>query len=135
MCSVQTLSFYISNIALPVQQTTVTHSSSSEDEAGRSSSTVIRRRRLRKNTTSVLTDPEDEAVLESRPSDEENEEEQQQEEREEKTQVRPAAIYGRMQGPASSILNKCILLALVIAISVGFGHFYGKKYTPGLCLY
>lgn len=28
-------------------------------------------------------------------------------------------------GPVSSPLNKCILLALLIAISMGFGHFYG----------
>ncbi|XP_056334394.1 cell cycle progression protein 1 isoform X2 [Danio aesculapii] len=28
-------------------------------------------------------------------------------------------------GPVSSSLNKCILLALLIAISMGFGHFYG----------
>ncbi|XP_042611562.1 cell cycle progression protein 1-like [Cyprinus carpio] len=29
------------------------------------------------------------------------------------------------QGPFSGTLNKCILLALLIAISMGFGHFYG----------
>ncbi|KTF84270.1 hypothetical protein cypCar_00044407, partial [Cyprinus carpio] len=28
------------------------------------------------------------------------------------------------QGPVSGTLNKCILLALLIAISMGFGHFY-----------
>ncbi|XP_047436831.1 cell cycle progression protein 1 isoform X2 [Mugil cephalus] len=122
--------------ALSVQQTAVTHSSSSEDEAGPSSGTVIRRRRLRKNTTgsitNVVTDPEDEVVLESHPSDEEKDEkprekeqQQQHEEAEEETEVRPAAMDGRMKGQASSILNRCILLTLVIAISMAFGHFYG----------
>lgn len=31
----------------------------------------------------------------------------------------------QQQGQFSSTLNKCILIALVVAISMGFGHFYG----------
>ncbi|XP_041798800.1 cell cycle progression protein 1 isoform X2 [Chelmon rostratus] len=113
----------------PVQQPAVTNSSSSEDEAGQGSSTVVRRRRLRKSTTSILTDPEEEA-LESGQSEEEMEEEEEEEEdegqQEEQTEVRPAAALDvRMQGHGSSILNRCILIALVVAISMGFGHFYG----------
>ncbi|XP_022072463.2 cell cycle progression protein 1 isoform X1 [Acanthochromis polyacanthus] len=115
----------------PVQQPRETNSSSSEDEAGRSTMTVVRRRRLRKNTTSVMTDPEEEAVLESRPSDEDEEKEEEEAEEETQqeedwTEVRPtAAVNVRDQGQSSSILNKCILLALIVAISMGFGHFYG----------
>ncbi|XP_071344439.1 cell cycle progression protein 1 isoform X2 [Trachinotus anak] len=111
----------------PVQQPAVTNSSSSEDEAGRSASTVIRRRRVRKNTTSIMTEPEEE---ERGPSEEEEGEEEEEvaeeTQQEEQAEVRPATAQDvQMQGQGSSILNKCILLALVIAISMGFGHFYG----------
>uniref|UniRef100_A0A3P8T4N5 Cell cycle progression 1 n=1 Tax=Amphiprion percula TaxID=161767 RepID=A0A3P8T4N5_AMPPE len=132
-CSSQ-YAFTAAETVFPVQQPRETNSSSSEDEAGRSATTVVRRRRLRKNTISVMTDQEEEAVLESRPSDEEeDEEEKEEEEVQEKTQqeedwteVRPtAALNVRGQGQGSSILNKCILLALIVAISMGFGHFYG----------
>lgn len=111
--------------AFPVQQPALTNSSSSEDEAGRSSTTVVRRRRLRKNTTSIVTEPEEEQeeALESE-EDEEKEDEGRQEE--EQAKVRPAATPDvRARGHGSSILNRCILLALVVAISMGFGHFYG----------
>lgn len=110
-------------VVLPVQQPAVTNSSSSEDEAGKSGSNVVRRRRLRKNTTSTLTEPEEEA-LESGQSEEEEDEGQQ----EEKEDVRPAAAPGvqSVQGQGSSILNKCIVIALIVAISMGFGHFHGK---------
>ncbi|XP_019126071.1 cell cycle progression protein 1 isoform X3 [Larimichthys crocea] len=113
----------------PVQQSAVTNSSSSEDEAGRSGSTVVRRRRLRKNATNIVTDPEEEEeeeVLESGLSDEEEEEGEAQQE--EQAEVRPATAAApgvRVQGQGSSILNKCILIALVVAISMGFGHFHG----------
>lgn len=101
----------------------MTNSSSSEDEAGRSGSTVVRRRRLRKNTASITTEPEDE--LESGHSEEEEDEGQQ----EPQVEVRPAATLHVQngQGQGSSILNKCILVALVVAISMAFGHFNGKS--------
>ncbi|XP_033967987.1 cell cycle progression protein 1 isoform X2 [Pseudochaenichthys georgianus] len=79
----------------------VTHSSSSEDEEG--PSTVVRRRRLRKNTAGSVTEPEEE--------DEEDEGE---------------VLDVRTQGKGSSILSSCILIALVVAFSAGFGHFYGS---------
>ncbi|XP_039994551.1 cell cycle progression protein 1 isoform X2 [Xiphias gladius] len=113
----------------PVQKPAVTNSSSSEDEAGRNAGTVIRRRRVRKNTTSIATEPdEEEEALESGLSEEEEEEEEVKEDKQQKEQaeVRPdSALDVRMQGQGSSILNKCILLALIVAISMGFGHFYG----------
>lgn len=118
------------SVVFPVQQSAVTNSSSSEDEAGRSGSTVVRRRRLRKNATNIVTDPEEEEeeeVLESGLSDEEEEEGEAQQE--EQAEVRPATAAApgvRVQGQGSSILNKCILIALVVAISMGFGHFHGK---------
>ncbi|KAM7014967.1 cell cycle progression protein 1 [Tautogolabrus adspersus] len=109
----------------PVQQPAVTNSSSSEDEAGRSPSTVIRRRRFRKNTTSMVTEPEEEeeGELESDHSEEEDKEQRQQEEQ---TEVSPADLDVSIQGQRSSILNKCVLIALLIAISMGLGHFYGR---------
>ncbi|XP_051235164.1 cell cycle progression protein 1 isoform X2 [Dicentrarchus labrax] len=118
-CSSQ-YAFNAAETVFPVQQPAVTNSSSSEDEAGRSGSTVVRRRRLRKNTTSIVTEPEEEEALES---DQSEEDEGQQEEQ---AEVRPAGVPDvQMQGQGSSILNKCILIALVVAISMGFGHFYG----------
>ncbi|XP_074474619.1 cell cycle progression protein 1 isoform X2 [Sebastes fasciatus] len=110
----------------PVQQPAVTNSSSSEDEAGRGASTVVRRRRLRKNTTSLVTESEEE-VLESGQSEEEEEEEEEEEVKEQKQQeeAEVRSLDVRVQGQGSSILNSCILIALVIAFSMGFGHFYG----------
>lgn len=80
----------------------MTHSSSSEDEEG--PSTVVRRRRLRKNTAGSVTELEEE-------EDEEDEGE---------------VLDVRTQGKGSSILSSCILIALVVAFSAGFGHFYGE---------
>lgn len=101
----------------------MTNSSSSEDEVGHSGSTVVRRRRLRKNTTSIATEEEEE--LESGHSEEEEDEGQQ----EPPVEVQPAAAphVQNGQGQRSSILNKCILIALVVAISMAFGHFNGKS--------
>ncbi|XP_049900056.1 cell cycle progression protein 1 isoform X1 [Epinephelus moara] len=110
----------------PVQQPAVTNSSSSEDEAGRSPSTVVRRRRLRRNTASIVTEPEEEEeeVQESGHSDDE-EDEEVREQRQEQEEAEVKSLDVRKQGQGSSILNRCILIALVIAISMGFGHFYG----------
>nr|XP_019954454.1 PREDICTED: cell cycle progression protein 1 isoform X2 [Paralichthys olivaceus] len=116
-----------SHAVFPVQQPAVTNSSSSEDEVGQSPSTIIRRRRVRKNISSIVMETEDEEALESGPGEEVEEDvdkEEKQQEEEEPAEVGPAEDV-RMQGQRSSVLNKCILLALVIAFSMGFGHFYG----------
>ncbi|KAM4592529.1 cell cycle progression protein 1 isoform 2-T2 [Odontesthes bonariensis] len=112
--------FTATDTAFPAPQPAVTNSSSSEDEAGRSAGAVVRRRRVRKNTTSIVTDPEEE---ESRSSDEE-EKVREVEQEEERTEVGPTAALDD-RGRGGRMLNKCILLALIIAISMGFGHFYG----------
>uniref|UniRef100_A0A3Q2GFT6 Cell cycle progression 1 n=1 Tax=Cyprinodon variegatus TaxID=28743 RepID=A0A3Q2GFT6_CYPVA len=90
--------FTATETAFPAQQPALTNSSSSEDEDARSSSPILRKRRVRKNTTSIVTDPEEEEVLQD-------------------------SLF--KQGLDGNILNKCILLALIIAVSMGFGHFYG----------
>ncbi|XP_047219338.1 cell cycle progression protein 1 isoform X3 [Girardinichthys multiradiatus] len=111
--------------AFPAQQAAVTNSSSSEDEVRRSSSPIIRRRRVRKNTASIATDPEEEEEVLSKSwsSEAEEKEEQQQADWEE---VAPNADYeDREQDIGGNVLSKCILLALIIAVSMGFGHFYG----------
>ncbi|XP_026175758.1 cell cycle progression protein 1 isoform X2 [Mastacembelus armatus] len=127
-CSSQ-YAFTPAETVFPVQQPAVTNSSSSEDEAGRSSSTVIRRRRLRKNTTSAMAEPEEEEeARESGPSDGEVKEKEENQEKKQEVQadVTPAAAPDfPTQGQSSSVLNRCILLALIIAMSMGFGHFYG----------
>ncbi|XP_073443122.1 cell cycle progression protein 1 isoform X2 [Dendrobates tinctorius] len=73
---------------------------SSTDEAS-DSSPILRRRRSRKSISSGLE-------CENRTSVE-----------------RPITPAPRTFGWMSSNLNKCIILALVMAISMGFGHFYG----------
>ncbi|XP_069622055.1 cell cycle progression protein 1 isoform X2 [Ranitomeya imitator] len=73
---------------------------SSNDEAS-DSSPILRRRRSRKSIPSGLE-------CENRTSVE-----------------RPVTPAPKTFGWMSSNLNKCILLALVMAISMGFGHFYG----------
>ncbi|KAM4597303.1 cell cycle progression protein 1 isoform 2-T2 [Fundulus diaphanus] len=121
--------FTASEIAFLAQHPAATSSSSSEDEVVRSSSPIVRRRRVRKNTPSTVTDPEDEEEVlpESRCGDEEVKEEQHQADG---VEVRlDAAHEGREQGRGGSVLNKCILLALIIAVSMGFGHFYGTVQT------
>ncbi|KAM9861353.1 cell cycle progression protein 1 isoform 2-T3 [Aulostomus maculatus] len=122
-CSSQ-YAFTAAETVFPGQPPAATNSSSSEDEAGRNSSTVVRRRRLKK---SIVTEPEEEEeTLESGPSEGEEEEDVKESKQQgEKAEDKPASLDLRMQGAASSILNTCILLALVIAISMGFGHFYG----------
>ncbi|KAJ8247870.1 hypothetical protein GJAV_G00251510 [Gymnothorax javanicus] len=86
-------------------------SSSSEDEAGEQPSPTLRRRRVRRSTG---TSPETEEV-------------QREVQREGQDEGQPELQQDRAptQGHVSSTLNKCILLALVIAVSMGFGHFYG----------
>uniref|UniRef100_A0A673FP75 Cell cycle progression protein 1-like n=1 Tax=Sinocyclocheilus rhinocerous TaxID=307959 RepID=A0A673FP75_9TELE len=78
--------------------------SSSEDEEGEvKASPVVRRRRVRRSTAgSEPGDPQEPELFEEI----------------------GAHLDGRA-APVSGTLNKCILLALLIAISMGFGHFYG----------
>ncbi|XP_031667550.1 cell cycle progression protein 1 isoform X9 [Oncorhynchus kisutch] len=108
----------------PAEQPVVADSSSSEDEGGEQVTPVVRRRRVRKSTISSVAEHGEE-VQESGPSDrEETLEEEQKEVQEEEVQQEPR-VAPPPQGHVSSTLNKCILLALIIAISMGFGHFYG----------
>ncbi|XP_031686846.1 cell cycle progression protein 1 isoform X14 [Oncorhynchus kisutch] len=116
--------FSAAETVFPAEQPVVADSSSSEDEGGEQVTPVVRRRRVRKSTTSSVAEPGEE-VQESGPSDrEETLEEEQKEVQEEEVQQEPR-VAPPPQGHVSSTLNKCILLALVIAISMGFGHFYG----------
>uniref|UniRef100_UPI00398F3EB6 cell cycle progression protein 1-like isoform X2 n=1 Tax=Pristiophorus japonicus TaxID=55135 RepID=UPI00398F3EB6 len=75
---------------------------SSSDETGDKSSPTLRRRRIRKRTLSS-------SKAEEIPGEDVVDGEQQQ----------------QQQHRFNTTLNKCILLALVIAFSMGFGHFYG----------
>ncbi|XP_039578998.1 cell cycle progression protein 1 isoform X5 [Passer montanus] len=77
---------------------------SSSDESSRQSSPAVRKRRPRKRGVSG---GEPEGAAPAEPQAEPPRDEQP-------------------QRPFSSGLNRCIILALVIAISMGFGHFYGK---------
>ncbi|XP_047009404.1 cell cycle progression protein 1 isoform X2 [Ictalurus punctatus] len=88
-------------------------SSSEEDEDAetKASPGVVRRRRLRRNTAG--SEPEKEQDGDGHEDEVEVEAEEQRE----------ARVQHQRQN--SGTLNKCILLALVIAISMGFGHFYG----------
>ncbi|XP_039578994.1 cell cycle progression protein 1 isoform X1 [Passer montanus] len=76
---------------------------SSSDESSRQSSPAVRKRRPRKRGVSG---GEPEGAAPAEPQAEPPRDEQP-------------------QRPFSSGLNRCIILALVIAISMGFGHFYG----------
>ncbi|XP_078283593.1 cell cycle progression protein 1 isoform X2 [Rhinoraja longicauda] len=75
---------------------------SSSDETSGNSSPTLRRRRIRKRTLSS-------SEAEEKPGEDVVDGEQQQ----------------QQQHRFNTTLNKCILLALVIAFSMGFGHFYG----------
>lgn len=100
-------------------------SSSSEDEEGRSGTTVVRRRRLRKNTTCTVTEPEDEE-LDMSQYEEEEEEDAGQLEMQTNVKAPPSLGVQNVKGHSSGTLNKCIMVALIIAISMGFGHFHGE---------
>ncbi|XP_066557446.1 cell cycle progression protein 1 isoform X3 [Amia ocellicauda] len=87
---------------------------SSSDESSERPGPAVRRRRLRRTTASASETEEGTGGEREREWERERENEQEQQ----ALQAPPAA--GRVGGT----LNKCILLALVIAISMGFGHFY-----------
>ncbi|KAK7913077.1 hypothetical protein WMY93_013288 [Mugilogobius chulae] len=113
-CSSQ-YTFTSAQTVFPVQPLMVPHSSSSEDEPDPSSGAVVRRRRVRRNTPNTSTEPDRDEVTESDPS-----------EREERPQEQSGAEddpIQQTQNQSSSALTTCILLALIIAISTGFGHF------------
>ncbi|XP_046898023.1 cell cycle progression protein 1 isoform X2 [Hypomesus transpacificus] len=112
--------FSTAETVFPVEHPTAGDSSSSEDEAVDQVTPLVRRRRVRRSTTSSTAEPEEEQ--ESGHSDREDVPDMHQEELQEPL-VTPAP------GHVSGTLNKCILLALVIAISMGFGHFYGTVQT------
>ncbi|XP_038669607.1 cell cycle progression protein 1 isoform X9 [Scyliorhinus canicula] len=78
---------------------------SSSDETSGKSSPTLRRRRIRKKTMSS-------SETEEKPAEDVEDGEQQQQQ--------------QQQHRFNTTLNKCILLALVIAFSMGFGHFYGE---------
>ncbi|XP_062326531.1 cell cycle progression protein 1 isoform X2 [Osmerus eperlanus] len=113
--------FSTAETVFPVEQPTAGASSSSEDEAVDQVTPLVRRRRVRRSTTSSTAEPEEEQ--ESGHSEREEVPEVHQEELQEPLVTPPAP------GHVSGTLNKCILLALVIAISMGFGHFYGTVQT------
>ncbi|XP_040082488.1 cell cycle progression protein 1 isoform X1 [Oryx dammah] len=77
---------------------------SSSDETSHQPSPTFRRRRARKKTVSS-SESEERLLAEQEPEP-------------------PQELCKRQ---FSSGLNKCVILALVIAISMGFGHFYGKR--------
>ncbi|KAL2790571.1 cell cycle progression protein 1 isoform 1 [Daubentonia madagascariensis] len=76
---------------------------SSSDETSNQPSPAFRRRRARKKT--VSTSESEERLLAAQ-------------------EIEPSKELSKRR-QFSSGLNKCVILALVIAISMGFGHFYG----------
>ncbi|MCI4378922.1 hypothetical protein PGIGA_G00221860 [Pangasianodon gigas] len=94
-------------------------STEDEDAETKASPGVVRRRRLRRNTAGSELEEQKEKEEDGHDGHEEEEEEEVVEAEEQ----REARIQRQRQN--SGTLNKCILLALVIAISMGFGHFYG----------
>ncbi|XP_077419018.1 cell cycle progression protein 1 [Vanacampus margaritifer] len=106
----------------PPPATNSSSSTSSDDEAA--ANVTVRRRRLRRTTTNTAT--------ESCEEEEEEEEEETAVESEEEAEKQPACqtavgpVATRAQSQGSGTLNSCILLALVIALSMSFGHFYGS---------
>nr|XP_046201894.1 cell cycle progression protein 1 isoform X6 [Oncorhynchus gorbuscha] len=116
--------FSAAETVFPVEQPVVADSSSSEDEGGEQVTPVVRRRRVRKSTISSVAEHGEEVQESGHSEREETLEEEQKEVQEEEVQQEPR-VAPPPQGHVSSTLNKCILLALIIAISMGFGHFYG----------
>ncbi|XP_056268713.1 cell cycle progression protein 1 isoform X2 [Pseudoliparis swirei] len=69
---------------------------------------------------------EEEEVKEQKFQQEEEEEVKEQKfQQEEEEEAEVKCLDSRLRGQGGSILNSCILMALVIAISMGFGHFHG----------
>ncbi|XP_074250311.1 cell cycle progression protein 1 isoform X4 [Saimiri boliviensis] len=91
-----------SQLAFQVFSSQPSDDESSSDETSNQPSPAFRRRRARKKTAST-------SESEERPLAEQ--------------ETEPSKELSKRQ--FSSGLNKCVILALVIAISMGFGHFYG----------
>lgn len=117
----------------PLDQPVVADSSSSEDEDADQVTPVVRRRRVRR-TTVTTAEPEGEAQESSHSRGEQEEEEgpewaHQEEQQEEEEQRERLGRASRPPRHGNGTLNRCILLALVVAFSMGFGHFYGTIQT------
>ncbi|XP_027622057.1 cell cycle progression protein 1 [Tupaia chinensis] len=91
-----------SQLAFQVFSSQPSDDESSSDETSNQPSPAFRRRRARKKTVSASES--EERVLPEQ-------------------ETEPSKELSKRQ--FSSGLNKCVILALVIAISMGFGHFYG----------
>ncbi|XP_019297590.2 cell cycle progression protein 1 isoform X1 [Panthera pardus] len=91
-----------SQLAFQVFSSQPSDDESSSDETSHQPSPAFRRRRVRKKTVSS-SDSEERLLPEQ--------------------ETEPSKELHKRQ--FSSGLNKCVILALVIAISMGFGHFYG----------
>ncbi|KAJ8343547.1 hypothetical protein SKAU_G00308760 [Synaphobranchus kaupii] len=112
---------------LPLELSGRDSSSSSGEEEVRQPSPALRRRRARKSTasTSEAEEVKGPGQGEQGPAVQQEQQEKQEQEKQEQEQQRAPPPPGHRSGT----LNKCILLALVIAISMGFGHFYGTVQT------
>ncbi|XP_060034191.1 cell cycle progression protein 1 isoform X2 [Erinaceus europaeus] len=91
-----------SQLASPVFSSQPSQDESSSDETSHQPSPTLRRRRAKKRPLSG-SDSEEQLLAEQEAGPPE----------------------GPCRRPFSSGLNKCVILALVIAVSMGFGHFYG----------
>ncbi|XP_075860504.1 cell cycle progression protein 1 isoform X2 [Microcebus murinus] len=90
-----------SQLAFQVFSSQPSDDESSSDETGNQPSPAFRRRRTRKKTVSTSESEEQQLTAQ---------------------ETEPSKELSKRQ--FSSGLNKCVILALVIAISMGFGHFY-----------
>ncbi|KAJ7986149.1 hypothetical protein DPEC_G00347790 [Dallia pectoralis] len=113
--------FSTAETGFPSGQPLVVNSSCSEDEEGEEVTSVMRRRRVRRCPSGSVPEPDKEV--------------QETGEREETSDkgVHEVEVPHKPASGTSGTLNKCILLALVIAISMGFGHFYGKGTLWSTC--
>lgn len=112
-CSSQ-YTFTSAETVLPVQPSVVPESSSSDDESDPSPGAAVRRRRVRRNTPNATTEPERDSVNESAPSE-------QEEASGEESPHEPAAK------PVQRSSTLTCVLVILIAIVIGFGHFYGTS--------
>lgn len=110
-CSSQ-YTFNAAETVLPVQPSVAPDSSSSDDESDPSPGAGVRRRRVRRNTANVTAELERDEETDAAPSEREDGREQ-------------SPHRGQAKPNSSSALNTCILITLIVAISMSYGHFYG----------